>query len=94
MPFRWDDPRCPRYLLVRETVTSVAFLRAPYNLYSDAPRNNVTPFADKSRYPLEVVVALGADVVVAPGVVVEVVVEVGSVNFGVIDTGRIGWATR
>lgn len=77
-----------------QAVASVAFSRAPYNLYSDAPRHNVTPFAEISDYPFDVVVEFVVVVVVARWVVVDVVVEVGRVNFGVIDTGRIGCATR
>ena len=72
------------------TVASVAFSRAPYNLYSDAPRVHVTPFSANSDYPCAPVVGLGVVVVVPAWVVVVVVVEAGSVNFGVMETGRMG----
>ncbi len=72
------------------TVASVAFSRAPYNLYSDAPHVHVTPLSAESDYPCDVVVALRVVVVVPAWVVVVVVVEAGSVSFGVMETGRMG----
>ncbi len=72
------------------TVTSVAFSRAPYNLHSDAPHDHVTPFGANSDYPCAPVVGLSVVVVVPAWVAVVVVVEGGRVNFGVMDTGRMG----
>lgn len=72
------------------TVASVAFSRAPYNLYSDAPHDHVTPLSAESDYPWDVVVGLSVVVVVPAWAVVVVVVEAGSVNFGVMETGRMG----